>query len=49
MVTSAIKIIYITLSTANTLINGNIEIDVASGDPAIILDTQGADKFHISG
>ena len=25
---------------------GNIEIDVASGDPAIILDTQGADKFQ---
>jgi len=27
---------------------GNIEIDVASGDPTIILDTQGADKFHIA-
>ena len=27
---------------------GNIEIDVASGDPAIILDTQGADKFHFA-
>ena len=28
--------------------NGNIEIDVASGDPTIIFDTQGADKFHIA-
>jgi hypothetical protein len=27
---------------------GNVEIDVATGDPAIILDTQGADKFHIA-
>ena len=25
-----------------------LEIDVASGDPTIVLDTQGADKFHIA-
>ena len=35
------------LSGPNTF-TGNIEIDVASGDPAIILDTQGADKFHFA-
>ena len=28
--------------------NGVFEIDVASGDPTIIFDTQGADKFHIA-
>jgi hypothetical protein len=33
--------------SSNTF-TGNIEIDVASGDPTIILDTQGADKFHIA-
>jgi hypothetical protein len=32
----------------NLNINGAFEIDVASGDPTIILDTQGADKFHIA-
>jgi hypothetical protein len=32
----------------NLNINGSFEIDVASGDPSIILDTQGADKFHIA-
>ena len=34
--------------TGNINTNGNIEIDVASGDPTIIFDTQGADKFHIA-
>ena len=29
-------------------LQGNGEIDVASGDPSIILDTQGADKFHFA-
>jgi hypothetical protein len=32
----------------NLSLNGVFEIDVASGDPTIILDTQGADKFHIA-
>ena len=32
----------------NLNINGVFEIDVASGDPTIIFDTQGADKFHIA-
>jgi hypothetical protein len=32
----------------NLNINGAFEIDVASGDPTIIFDTQGADKFHIA-
>ena len=35
-------------SLSGATFTGNIEIDVASGDPAIILDTQGADKFHIA-
>jgi hypothetical protein len=39
--------LFASLSGANTF-TGNIEIDVASGDPTIILDTQGADKFHIA-
>ena len=39
--------LFASLSGANTF-TGNIEIDVASGDPAIILDTQGADKFHFA-
>jgi hypothetical protein len=34
--------------TGNINTNGIIEIDVASGDPTIIFDTQGADKFHIA-
>ena len=38
--------LFATLSGAT--FTGNIEIDVASGDPAIILDTQGADKFHFA-
>jgi len=32
----------------NLSLSGVFEIDVASGDPTIILDTQGADKFHIA-
>jgi hypothetical protein len=32
----------------NLNINGVFEIDVASGDPTIIFDTQSADKFHIA-
>ena len=32
----------------NLNLNGAFEIDVASGDPTIIFDTQGADKFHIA-
>ena len=32
----------------NLNLNGIFEIDVASGDPTIIFDTQGADKFHIA-
>ena len=32
----------------NLNLSGVFEIDVASGDPTIILDTQGADKFHIA-
>ena len=32
----------------NLTLNGVFEVDVASGDPTIILDTQGADKFHIA-
>lgn len=32
----------------NLNLNGSFEIDVASGDPKIIFDTQGADKFHIA-
>ena len=32
----------------NLNLNGSFEIDVASGDPTIIFDTQGADKFHIA-
>jgi hypothetical protein len=43
---TSIGSIYAGLSGAT--FTGNIEIDVASGDPAIILDTQGADKFHIA-
>jgi len=35
-------------SLSGATFTGNIEIDVASGDPAIILDTQGADKFHFA-
>ena len=35
-------------SLSGATFTGNIEIDVASGDPTIILDTQGADKFHIA-
>jgi hypothetical protein len=35
-------------SLSGATFTGTIEIDVASGDPAIILDTQGADKFHIA-
>jgi len=35
-------------NTGNITTNGTIEIDVASGDPTIILDTQGADKFHFA-
>ena len=35
-------------SLSGATFTGNLEIDVASGDPAIILDTQGADKFHFS-
>ena len=34
-------------SLTGATFTGNIEIDVATGDPAIILDTQSADKFHI--
>ena len=32
----------------NLNISGVFEIDVASGDPTIIFDTQSADKFHIA-
>ena len=32
----------------NLNLSGVFEIDVASGDPTIVLDTQGADKFHIA-
>jgi len=35
-------------SLSGATFTGNIEIDVASGDPTIVLDTQGADKFHIA-
>jgi len=42
---TAIGSVYAALSGAT--FTGNIEIDVASGDPAIILDTQGADKYYI--
>ena len=35
-------------SLSGATFTGNLEIDVASGDPAIILDTQGADKFHFA-
>ena len=35
-------------SLTGATFTGNIEIDVATGDPAIILDTQGADKFHFA-
>jgi len=35
-------------NTGTITTNGTIEIDVASGDPTIILDTQGADKFHFA-
>jgi len=35
-------------SLSGATFTGNVEIDVASGDPAIILDTQGADKFHFA-
>ena len=35
-------------SLSGATFTGNIEIDVATGDPTIILDTQGADKFHIA-
>ena len=35
-------------SLSGATFTGNIEIDVASGDPTIILDTQGADKFHVA-
>ena len=34
-------------SLTGATFTGSIEIDVATGDPAIILDTQSADKFHI--
>ena len=44
---TALSSTFASLSSANTF-TGNIEIDVASGDPAIILDTQGADKFHFA-
>jgi len=43
---TALSSIFASLSGAT--FTGNIEIDVASGDPAIILDTQGADKFHFA-
>ena len=32
----------------NVTLTSTLEIDAASGDPTIILDTQGADKFHIA-
>ena len=35
-------------SLTGATFTGSIEIDVATGDPAIILDTQGADKFHFA-
>ena len=35
-------------SLTGATFTGNIEIDVATGDPSIILDTQGADKFHFA-
>lgn len=35
-------------SLSGATFTGNLEIDVASGDPGIILDTQGADKFHFA-
>ncbi len=44
---TALSSTFAVLAGANTF-TGNIEIDVASGDPAIILDTQGADKFHFA-
>ena len=36
------------LAADSATLAGTLEIDVASGDPTIILDTQGADKFHIA-
>ena len=35
-------------SLSGATFTGNVEIDVASGDPVIILDTQGVDKFHFA-
>ena len=32
----------------NVTLTSTLEIDAASGDPTIILDTQGADKFHVA-
>ena len=32
----------------NVTLTNTLEIDAASGDPTIILDTQGADKFHVA-
>ena len=43
---TALSSVFASLSGAT--FTGNLEIDVASGDPAIILDTQGADKFHFA-
>ena len=36
------------LAADSATLAGTLEIDVASGDPTIILDTQGADKFHFA-
>lgn len=35
------------LTAASATLSGTLEIDVGSGDPIIIFDTQGADKFTI--
>ena len=43
---TALSSVFASLSGAT--FTGNLEIDVASGDPSIILDTQGADKFHFA-